>query len=99
MATIGTFTEKDGRLTGKIQTLCINTSLAFVPNENQNPDAPTFRVFAARTECGAAWQKTSNAGRTYYSVRLDDPTFTAPVFASLVEQDDGGYALIWSRAK
>jgi len=32
-------------------------------------------------------------------VRLDDPTFTAPVFASLIEQDEGGYALIWSRAK
>ena len=50
MATIGTFIAKDGRLTGKIQTLCINTSLAFVPNENQNPDAPTFRVFAGRTD-------------------------------------------------
>jgi uncharacterized protein (DUF736 family) len=45
----------------------------------------------------AAWEKTSGAGRTYYSVRLDDPTFTAPVFASLIEQDEGGYALIWSR--
>jgi uncharacterized protein (DUF736 family) len=98
MATIGTFTDRDGRLTGKIQTLCISTSLAFVPNENKsNPDAPTFRVFAGRTECGAAWEKMSSAGRAYYSVRLDDPTFTAPVFASLVAQDEGGYALIWTR--
>jgi uncharacterized protein (DUF736 family) len=100
MATIGTFTEKDGRLTGKIQTLCINTSLAFVPNENRsNSDAPTFRVFCGRTDCGAAWEKTSTAGRTYYSVRLDDPTFATPVFASLVAQDEGGYALIWSRSQ
>jgi uncharacterized protein (DUF736 family) len=100
MATIGTFIEKDRRLTGKIQTLCINTSLAFVPNENKsNADAPTFRVFAGRSECGAAWEKTSGAGRTYYSVRLDDLTFTAPVFASLVAQDEGGYALIWSRSQ
>jgi uncharacterized protein (DUF736 family) len=98
MATIGTFTEKDGRLTGKIQTLCISTSLAFVPNENKsNPDAPTFRVFAGRTECGAACEKTSSAGRTDYSVRLDDLTFTAPMFASLIAQDEGSYALIWAR--
>jgi len=98
MATIGTFTRKDGRISGKIQTLSINTSLVFVPNENQSSeDAPAFRVFAGKTECGAAWEKTSNAGRTYYSVRLDDPSFTAPVFASLMEQDDGGYALLWSR--
>lgn len=45
MATVGTFIEKDGRLSGKIQTLSISTALAFVPNENKsNPDAPTFRA-------------------------------------------------------
>jgi Protein of unknown function (DUF736) len=58
-------------------------------------DLPRVR----RTECGAAWEKTSGAGRTYYSVRLDDPTFMAPVFASLVAQGEGGYALIWSRSQ
>jgi uncharacterized protein (DUF736 family) len=47
---------------------------------------------------GAAWEKTSeSSGRTYYSVRLDDPTFAAPFFANLVEQNEGGFALIWSR--
>jgi len=99
MATIGTFTEKDGKLFGKIQTLSINSSLTILPNENQSsPEAPTYRVFAGRTEVGAAWAKTSeNSGRTYYSVRLDDPAFPAPFFASLVEQEEGGYALIWSR--
>jgi uncharacterized protein (DUF736 family) len=30
-------------------------------------------------------------------VRLDDPTFAAPFFANLVVQDEGGFALIWSR--
>lgn len=99
MATIGTFTEKDGKLFGKIQTLSINTSLTFLPNENQSsPEAPAYRVFAGRTEVGAAWEKTSEStGRTYYSVKLDDPNFAAPFYASLVEQDEGGLALIWSR--
>jgi uncharacterized protein (DUF736 family) len=76
----------------------INTSLVFMPNDNRSSeDSPGFRVFAGKTECGAAWEKTSSAGRTNYSVRLDDPSFMAPVFASLMEQDDGGYALLWSR--
>lgn len=98
MTTIGTFTRKDGRISGKIQTLTINTTLGSAPNDNQsNEDSPAYRVFAGKTECGAAWEKTSNAGRLYYSVRLDDPSFTAPVFASLMEQDGGGYALLWSR--
>lgn len=99
MATIGTFTEKDGKLFGKIQTLSISSPLAFVPNQSQNsPDAPAYRVFAGRTEVGAAWEKTSeNTGRIYYSVRLDDPTFAAPFYANLIEQEDGGFALLWSR--
>ena len=32
VVTIGTFTRKDGRISGTIQTLSINTALAFVPN-------------------------------------------------------------------
>ena len=50
------------------------------------------------TEFGAAWKKTSGAGREYLSVKLDDPSFPAPIFASLVAVEGGdGYALIWSR--
>ena len=32
----------------------------------------------------------------YHVVKLDDPSFPAPIFANLVEVD-GGYALVWSR--
>ena len=41
MATaIGTFTNSDDKITGKIQTLTLNAALTFLPNENQtNPDA------------------------------------------------------------
>ena len=38
-------------------------------------------------ELGAAWKKTSKEGRPYTSVKLDDPSFPAPVYASLVEAD------------
>ena len=30
------------------------------------------------------------------SVKLDDPSFPAPIYASLVESDEG-HSLIWSR--
>jgi uncharacterized protein (DUF736 family) len=29
-------------------------------------------------------------------VKLDDPSFTAPIYANLFEGDDGEGALIWS---
>lgn len=50
-------------------------------------------------ELGAAWQKRSNkSDRDYFSVKLDDPSFPAPIYATLTEVGGGyGYQLIWSR--
>ncbi len=42
-------------------------------------------------------RRTSKENRTYHSVKLDDPSFTAPIYATLFEGNDGEYALIWSR--
>jgi uncharacterized protein (DUF736 family) len=39
-------------------------------------------VFVGRAEIGAAWSKRSSEGRDYLSVKLDDPSFTNPIFAS-----------------
>ena len=66
--------------------------------EKENNKAPDYRVFAGTTEFGAAWKRTSATGREYLSVKLDDPSFPAPIFASLVATEGGdAYALIWSR--
>jgi uncharacterized protein (DUF736 family) len=46
--------------------------------------APDYGIFTGATEFGAAWKKTSGAGREYVSVKLDDPSFPAPIFASLL---------------
>ncbi|MBW4089869.1 MAG: DUF736 domain-containing protein [Proteobacteria bacterium] len=99
MATIGTFTTKDGKIVGKVRTLTLDAPLAFLPNENREAaDAPAYRIFCGKTEVGAAWAKTSDrTGRDYFSVRLDDPSLPAPIYASLIAQDDGSHALIWSR--
>ena len=49
-------------------------------------------------DIGAAWKKTSREGRDYISVTLDDPSFSAAIYATLSETETAGeYALIWSR--
>ena len=59
---------------------------------------PSHRIHANRFEAGAAWTKQTNDGREYLSLKLDDPTFTAPIFANLFEDKDGkGHSLVWSR--
>ncbi len=97
MATIGTFTLSDGAYSGAIKTLTLNVRNAQLrPNEKADDKAPDYRIFAGATEFGAAWKKTSQANREYLSVKLDDPSFPAPIYASLIETDDG-FSLIWSR--
>ena len=60
--------------------------------------APDYRLTVGTVECGAGWKKTSRENREYISVKLDDPTFAAPIYATLVETETPGeYALIWSR--
>ena len=100
MATIGSFTQDDaGNYNGSIKTLTLNVKSAlFRKVEKDNDKAPDFRIFSGKTEFGAAWMKTSRDDRAYLSVKLDDPSFPAPIYASLVEADEG-YSLIWSRSR
>jgi len=50
--------------------------------------APDLRVIVSGVEIGAAWRRTSKDNRSYHSVKLDDPSFTAPIYANLFEGDD-----------
>jgi uncharacterized protein (DUF736 family) len=98
MAQIGTFTRGDnGSFTGAIRTLTLNAKATLRPSEKDNDKAPDYRVFAGTVECGAAWRKTSREEREYLSIKLDDPSFAAPIYASLIEADNGEHRLIWSR--
>ena len=101
MATIGTFTAQGDGYTGSIKTLTLNVKAAVLrPNEQTDDKAPDFRIFAGQTEFGAARKKTSQQNREYLSVKLDDPSFTAPIFANLFDDEDGkSFNLIWSRAR
>ena len=98
MATIGTFTKSGEDFTGSVKTLTLNVKAKIARAEKENEKAPDYRIFAGTTEFGAAWKKTSGAGREYLSVKLDDPSFPAPIFASLVAvEGKDEFALIWSR--
>jgi uncharacterized protein (DUF736 family) len=102
MANIGSFKKVGSELQGEIVTLSVQTkSVRIVPETNRaNDNAPSHRVFVGRAEIGAAWSKRSNEGRDYLSLKLDDPSFTAPIYANLFEDEDGeGYSLIWSRGR
>jgi len=102
MSVIGTFTPtKDGGWTGTIRTLTIEVKARFVPNDNRDSDrAPAFRVFAGRSELGAAWRerKGGDAPREYLRVRLDDPSLSEPITAAMFEVAGGNEAqLVWNR--
>ena len=98
MATIGTFTKSGDTFTGSVKTLNINAKTTIKAAEKTSDKAPDYRVFAGSVEFGAAWKKTSGEGRDYLSVKLDDPSFSAPIYATLIEGEDAGsFGLIWSR--
>ena len=101
MATIGTFKKSGNEYTGEIVTLSVHArNVRIVPETSRTGEnAPSHRIFVGRAEIGAAWAKRSNEGRDYLGLKLDDPSFTAPIYANLFDDEGGeGYSLIWSRA-
>jgi uncharacterized protein (DUF736 family) len=101
MATIGTFKSTgNNEFTGDIITLGVQAKgVRIIPDTRSIGDnAPSHRVLVGRAEIGAAWTKRSNEGRDYLGLKLDDPSFTAPIYANLFDDEDGEtYNLIWSR--
>lgn len=99
MAQIGTFTrDEKGIFTGEIRTLTLRVKASIRPVERDNDKAPDHRVSANGVEFGAAWSKAAReSGAEYLSLKLDDPSFPAPIYATLVAGDNGDHKLIWSR--
>jgi len=101
MATIGTF-KKTGtnEFTGEIVTLSVQAkNVRIVPESRRlGENTPSHRVYIGRVEIGAAWSKRSSEGRDYLGLKLDDPSFNAPIFANLFDDEGEGYSLIWSRS-
>ena len=100
MANIGTFTKANDDYKGEIVTMSVQQKNVRIVREEEvaSESAPSHRVFVGRAEIGAAWSKQSREGRDYLSVKLDDPSFSAPIYANLFDDEDGKtFNLIWSR--
>lgn len=102
MAVIGTFSPINNGYAGIIHTLSTNAPIRILPNDRKETEsAPDFRIVHGNTEIGAAWRKTrQNSEQTYLRVRIDDPAWSQPIWATLLEAtDDGVVRLVWRRDK
>ena len=102
MATIGSFKKVGNDFQGEIVTLSLQArGVRIVAEANRsNENAPSHRIYVGRAEIGAAWSKRSEEGRDYLSLKLDDPSFNAPIYANLFDDEDTEtYTLIWSRSR
>ena len=100
MPKLGTFKPDANGFSGSIRTLGLNARLRFVTNDKKGNDkAPDYHVKLGQTRVGAAWQKVNDkTGATFLSVRLDDPTFVAPIHAVLVNDPETDLLnLVWRR--
>jgi uncharacterized protein (DUF736 family) len=99
MATVGSFTQDGNDFTGSVQTLAFKAKLTIKAVDKASDTAPDYRVLAGAVEVRAAWSKVSGEGVPYVSLKLDDPSFAAPIYANLVDKNDGTHDLIWSRSR
>lgn len=100
MATIGTFTKTDESFVGTIRTMTINVKTKIVPNKDKaNDAAPDYRVYAGGAELGAGWwEKSKDDEREYVALKLDDPSFAAPIRAAFFENaEERTGVLVWRR--
>jgi uncharacterized protein (DUF736 family) len=98
MATIANLAkQKDGSLSG---TLIIPShagqKIVLTPVE-QKGKGPNFRVAIGAYEAGAAWKRETEK-TTYFSVVIDEPALTRPIYCALFKSPDG-YVLLWDRPK
>jgi uncharacterized protein (DUF736 family) len=99
---IGTFTQQEQGYVGSVETAGFRVAdVTFSPMPVKQGSGPDFVILAAgdngEFELGAAWSKTSKAGKSYLSVKLDGPTLAQPINCALINQANGSFALVWSR--
>ena len=101
MANIGSFKKSSSEFQGEIVTLSVQTkNVRIVPETNRaNDSAPSHRIYVGRAGDPANLiQAAQPTAATTSSVKLDDPSFIAPIYANLFNDEDGdGFTLIWSR--
>lgn len=98
MTIIGSFiAQDDGGYRGQLHTLGLRLKdVRIRPVPRKGERAPDFRVFVQDREIGAAWRHAPEGKPAHLCLRLDDPSFPAPLQARLIESD-GEHRLYWSR--
>jgi uncharacterized protein (DUF736 family) len=101
---IGKFTQQGDVYAGNLYGIGFMVRhVVFCPVSAKQGNSPDFIVTGAphedepETQLGAAWAKTSKAGKAYLSVKLDSPVLATPINGALTSQQDGSHALVWNR--
>jgi uncharacterized protein (DUF736 family) len=102
---IGNFSydAKTGIYTGNVTTFTVDRNpVSIVPVTKSGENGPDYRVIypheTREAEIGAAWRKSSENGRGYVSVQIDDPALPSPIHAALfLAPDEASAALKWTR--
>ncbi|MDE2468531.1 MAG: DUF736 domain-containing protein [Bradyrhizobium sp.] len=72
-------------------------SVCIVPETSRsNDDTPSHRVYVDRVEIGQPGPSSPTRAATL-SLKLDDPSFDALIYANLFDAEDDSYTPIWSR--
>jgi uncharacterized protein (DUF736 family) len=95
---VGTFRRIDTEIRGEVRTLTLAVELRLVPVfAGRGSMAPSHMIMAGEVEVGAAWPASPGSLRTL-KVRIDDPSFPAPLVGELTETNKEEMVLIWKRA-
>ena len=96
MAIIGTFTQNGNGLQGTVKTLALNAKVRFVPGrEGQRQELGHRRHHQRRPR--RRLKEDLEGGPALHLGQTRHPSFRAPIYASLIEAEDGAHNLIWSR--
>jgi uncharacterized protein (DUF736 family) len=106
MAIIGNFAYDSTQDTyfGAIATLTVHRQEVMLCPTNKSHDRePDYRITQEQdggtVEIGAGWKRSSERGRAFISIVLDDPALPAPISAAMFLTDQGDKAtLVWQRA-
>jgi uncharacterized protein (DUF736 family) len=87
---------------GEITTLTLQRSdVVFRPIDKNGDKEPDYRIVherqGATVEFGAAWKRSSERGRDFLSVLLDDPALPSSLNAALFFGQDERATLVWQR--
>src|SRR5271170_4485211 len=89
--------QKDGTFVGTLLIPSLNGQKIVLAPVEKKGKGPELRATIGAYEAGAAWKRETET-TTYFSVKLDDPTFARPIYCALFKTPDG-YALLWDRPK